>query len=97
VQLLPDPPDVAACLAVAVWPPVEEVERFGPVGFGGEHVVERQAQLVAEVADRGVGLIDELAAALDDLSGVKVSAQRAATPARFRLPLEHRSGKPGLV
>ena len=53
----------------------EVVERLGAILLGGEEVVEIEAQLLGQLADLGVGLVDQLAPVLRDLTLVKGSAE----------------------
>jgi hypothetical protein len=72
---LPDRLEVLDGILFGVGKAVEEVEGLGAVGFGGEQIVERQPEFLAELADGGVSLVDEFAAAFDDLAVVKAGGE----------------------
>ena len=60
---------------------VEVVERLGAVLLRREQVVEVEPELLGQLADLLVGLVDQLAAVLRDLSAVERAADGPAPPA----------------
>ena len=76
---------------------VEVPEQLGAVGLGPQQVVELEAELVRQVADRVVTLVDELAAVLGDLPVGERAPDRpaaAADPVRRLVDLRR---VPGLL
>ena len=68
MDLLPRRLDVVRDLGVGVRRAVHVREQLGAVLLRPEQVVELEAELLREVADLAVPLVDQLAAALDDLA-----------------------------
>jgi hypothetical protein len=97
VDLLPDRLEVARRLREGVALTVEEEEVLGAVRLGGQEVVERQPQLVREMADLGVSLVDELPAVLGDLAVGEGAADRPAATAHAVGGLMHLGDVPGLL
>ena len=79
--------DVVGRLRVRVPAAVEPIGRLGVVRLGLEQVVEAQPELLCKVADLAVALVDQLAAALGDLTAGEEVAQcpAAAADPRGRL------------
>jgi hypothetical protein len=85
VQLLVDRLEVLTRLPVGVGLAVEVVQGLGTVRLGLEKVVGLEAEAPGELPDRGVALVDELAAALDQLvvgEGAPQGPATAADPVR---------------
>jgi hypothetical protein len=104
VDLLPRRLEVARRLVVRVARAVEPVRLLA--ALVRQEVVQREAQLLRELADRGVALVDQLAPALGDLAVVPALAVRPAATAHAGRGLVHlgddarlaepvRGGEPG--
>ena len=81
MDLLPRGLDVVRHLGVAVRGAVEIADQLRPVLLGLEQVVELEAEPLCELADRGVALVDQLAAVLGDLTVGERAAERPAAAA----------------
>ena len=81
VDLLPRVLDVVGHLRVGVRRPVEVAEHLRSVLLGPEEVVQLQAETGCELPDRGVALVDQLAAVLDDLALGERAPESPAAPA----------------
>ena len=71
-------------------PPPIQLNCSVPFTSAGEQVVQVEAERLRELADRGVALVDELAAVLGDLTGGEVAAARPAAPTHPGARLVHR-------
>ena len=81
MRCLVDPLEIVGCLRERIGRPVEVVARLGPVGLGGEQVVEHEAEFLSELADRGVALVNQLPTALGDLPVSERAAEGPTPPA----------------
>jgi hypothetical protein len=82
VELLVDAVEVLGGLRERVWPPVEVVQRLGAVRLALQQVVEREPELLGELAELDVPRVDQLAAVLGHEPGRERAADRPAAAAQ---------------